>query len=60
LPVTAQTPHVIKRNRERIFDEIECGVSIEKIAGLPGMPAKRTYWASSDSAPADLKFAALP
>jgi hypothetical protein len=29
---------------ERIFDEIECGVSIEKIAALPGMPAKRTIY----------------
>jgi hypothetical protein len=31
---------------ERIFDEIACGLSIEKIAALPGMPAKRTiyYW----------------
>jgi hypothetical protein len=31
---------------ERIFDEIECGLSIEKIAALPSMPSKRTiyYW----------------
>jgi hypothetical protein len=31
---------------ESIFDEIQCGVSIEKIAALPGMPSKRTiyYW----------------
>jgi hypothetical protein len=29
---------------ERIFDEIECGLSIEKIAALPGMPSKRTIY----------------
>jgi hypothetical protein len=29
---------------ERIFDEIECGLSIEKIASLPGMPSKRTIY----------------
>ena len=29
---------------ERIFDEIECGLSIEKIATLPGMPSKRTIF----------------
>jgi hypothetical protein len=29
---------------ERIFDEIECGLSIEKIATLPAMPSKRTIY----------------
>jgi hypothetical protein len=29
---------------ERIFDEIQCGVSIERIAALPGMPSKRTIY----------------
>jgi hypothetical protein len=29
---------------ERIFDEIECGLSIEKIATLPDMPSKRTIY----------------
>jgi hypothetical protein len=29
---------------ERIFDEIESGLSIEKIATLPGMPSKRTIY----------------
>jgi hypothetical protein len=29
---------------ERIFDEIACGASIEKIAALPAMPSKRTIY----------------